>query len=278
MKNLKQIAVYASVAALGAVATLAVKASAALPTENVLTYPGFLENPDGTPVTNPFNVSLALWNDPKQGAGKKLCETTVPEQITPVSGRFQVPLPEDCVGAVKSNGNVWLELQVDGASLGRTPLGAVPYAVTAGSVDSLSDALAKQLVPSGAVMPFDLATCPTGWTPLMPAVGKVIVGAGAALKLGATVGADSVALLEAQMPAHKHTISDPGHAHPPNGATFVIGGGSPAPAMIRADSGSYGVTGTTGSATTGITVDSAGGGKPFDNRQASLALLYCKKD
>lgn len=278
MKNLKQIAVYVSLAALGAGATLAVKARAALPAENVLTYTGFLENPDGTPVTDPFNVSLALWNDPKQGAGKKLCETTMPEEVTPVAGRFQVPLPEDCVGVVRDNGDLWLEVLIDGASLGRTPLGAVPYAVSAGSADALSDALSKQLVPSGAVMPFDLDTCPTGWTPLTPASGKVIVGAGGGLKVGATVGADSVALTEAQMPAHKHTITDPGHAHPPNGATFIIGGGNPAPANIRADSGSYGATGITGPATTGISIDSAGGGKAFDNRQASLALLYCKKD
>jgi microcystin-dependent protein len=112
----------------------------------------------------------------------------------------------------------------------------------------------------------------------MPATGKVIVGAGGALKVGATVGADSLALTEAQLPAHKHTVTDPGHAHPPNGASFIIGGGNPAPANIRADSGSYGATGITGPATTGISIDSTGGGKAFDNRQASLALLCCKKN
>jgi microcystin-dependent protein len=112
----------------------------------------------------------------------------------------------------------------------------------------------------------------------MPATGKVIIGAGGTLKVGATIGADSVTLTEAQMPAHKHTITDPGHAHGPNGASFVIGGGNPSPANIRADSGSYGVTGTTAAATTGISIDSTGGSKAFDNRQASLALLYCKKD
>jgi hypothetical protein len=35
---------------------------------------------------------------------------------------------------------------------------------------------------------------------------------------------------------------------------------------------------TSGSSATGITLQNTGSSMPFDNRQASLALLYCKKN
>jgi hypothetical protein len=86
------------------------------------------------------------------------------------------------------------------------------------------------LVPSGAVMAFDLASCPTGWTAFAAGQDRVIVGAGGSYALNATGGANtatsssdgnhshtaatgSTTLSIAQIPAHAHGVSDPGHTH-----------------------------------------------------------------
>lgn len=277
--GLKQMGAYALLVSIGAAgALLAVKARAALPDQDVLTYTGFLENPDGSPIADAINVRITLWDSAEDSAGTKLCETPAKE-MTPVSGRFQVPLPAACVAAVQSNGNVWIETEVDGASLGRTQIGAVPYAVSAGSADAASGALAQQVVPAGAVMPFDLDQCPAGWMPLTAAAGKVVIGTGPGIKRGMAIGADSVVLNESQIPAHSHGIDDPGHQHTPLGTNFITAGGDGAsPAKVMTGSASFSFTGLTGSSKTGITgTAAAGGGKPFDNRQASVPLLYCKK-
>jgi hypothetical protein len=47
------------------------------------------------------------------------------------SGAFQVVLPAACTTAIHANGDLWVEVFVDGTTLGRTKLGAVPYAVEA---------------------------------------------------------------------------------------------------------------------------------------------------
>ncbi|MBX2996860.1 MAG: hypothetical protein KF681_18720, partial [Bdellovibrionaceae bacterium] len=86
------------------------------------------------------------------------------------------------------------------------------------------------LVPSGAVMAFDLASCPTGWTAYASGQNRVIVGSGGSYALGVTGGANSAttstdgshshsgntgstAISVAQMPSHTHGVNDPGHTH-----------------------------------------------------------------
>lgn len=275
----KQLGVYLGIAALGAAASLlAVRASAAIPDANVLTYTGYLAKPDGTPYAESAAVGVSLWDAAEDGKGNEVC--SVPSAKTPlVAGRFQVSLPDDCTKAVRANGNLWVETSVDGISLGRTSLGAVPYAVSAESADRATGTLAQQVVPAGAVMAFDLDACPAGWTALASAKGRAIVGTTTGLARGALVGNDSLALSTAQIPAHSHKITDPGHAHSPPGTNFIIAGGGNPSVKIATDGGSFNPAATTANATTGITgTDAAGGGEPFDNRQASLALLYCKKN
>ncbi len=68
-------------------------------------------------------------------------------------------------------------------------------------------------VPSGAVMFFDTAVCPTGWTELTEANGRYLVGLPAGGTLGTTVGA---ALTDGENRAvgqHSHAVADPGHTH-----------------------------------------------------------------
>jgi hypothetical protein len=279
LPSLKNLALYAALTAVGAAGTLlAVRARAAIPEMNALTYTGYLESVDGQPYTAKADIRISLWNAAE--AGRRVCEVAAPATV-PVAGRFQVPLPDKCTAQVRGNGNLWIETEVDGESLGRTPVGAVPYAVVAGSADSAAAAtgeLAQQVVPAGAVMAFDLAACPAGWTALETAQGRVIVGVTTGLALGALVGDNARKLTLAQLPAHSHKIDDPGHSHPPAGASF-LGGGSGTAANLSQSGMSFGTNGLTGAAKTGIVATaSEGGGMEFDNRQASLALLYCRKD
>jgi hypothetical protein len=120
-------------------------------------------------------------------------------------------------------------------------------------------------VPSGAVMAFNLASCPTGWTALTGATGRVIVGTGSngtnSYTLGATGGADSRTLTVAQLPPHNHTVTDTY----PGGST----GNGVQPA-------SWPALPANGGATT-QTTSSVGSGAAIDMRPSYIALLYCQK-
>ena len=131
-------------------------------------------------------------------------------------------------------------------------------------------------VPTGFIGMWSgsLATVPTGWGLCDGTSGRpdlrdrFIVGAGSTYAVGATGGANSVSLVEANIPshshtfsgsglasaagAHSHTITDPGHSHNYQSQTtpFIAGTG-----------GSYSLSATTsstGSAITGISINSAG--------------------
>ena len=138
---------------------------AGVPAANALTYTGYLETPEGAPVTAPVNVSIALWS--AASAGTKACEAAA-EMVTPVAGRFQITLPQTCTTAVKAQPDLWLETTVDGAALGRTKLGAVPYALeanhatSADSASASSGALATELTALKA----DVAALKTAQTAL----------------------------------------------------------------------------------------------------------------
>ena len=142
--NFKRVWLIAGGTLLGSLATLlAVRAGAAgIPAAGALTYTGYLESPDGKPVTTAVNVTLNVWDATVKG--NKVCDV-VTENLLPVSGRFQIQLPEECTVAVKAKPDLWVEAVLDGASLGRTKLGAVPYAVEANHATSATaaDAAAK---------------------------------------------------------------------------------------------------------------------------------------
>lgn len=126
----------------------------------------------------------------------------------------------------------------------------------------------QRVIPSGVVVAFEGA-CPTGWTAYANAKDRVLVGAGNQYASGQTGGADWLTLTINQMPSHNHKngISD-------NNSNEIFVYGSTAATPYK-----YGVEGEpnyTGKYQ-GYT-ETVGGDQAFDNRQAYLALNYCKKN
>lgn len=116
--------------ALGASRALA----SGIPATNALTYSGFLEDSAGAPVDGSRSIAVELWD--AASGGSKLCERTS-AATTVTNGRFAVQLPDACTAAVTTYADTWVEVLVAGASLGRTKLGAVPYAVEANGAATL---------------------------------------------------------------------------------------------------------------------------------------------
>jgi hypothetical protein len=221
-------------------------------------------------------VTVNLWPDATT-AGTPLCQT-VASTTSIVGGRFRIALASSCKTAINQNNNAYVEV-IDGAtSLGRTPIGAVPYAVeadhaasadnatTAATAQAAGGTLAQQVVPSGAVMAFNLSACPTGWSALAAAGGRTIIGVNPAggnglstRNLGDTVGEETHTQTISEMPSHTHTLAS---------GDVVSGMGGELP-YISANAAS---------ATFAATSGEAGGGSPFNQMQPSLALLYCQKN
>jgi len=99
---------------------------------------------------------------------------------------------------------------------------------------------------------------------------------GEALALGATGGTSTVALSIDEIPAHSHTITDPGHVHfPVSGSNFYHTGIPRALAAGAIAAFDFGVAqANTGSNVTGITIDNAGGGDQHNNMPPFMAIHY----
>ena len=154
-----------------------------------------------------------------------------------------------------------------------------------------------QGVPTGTIAMYGSSSAPTGWllcdgqstsgyAALAAIVGstvpdlrsRFVVGAGSGYSVGNTGGSSSVTLSTSQIPAHNHGISDPGHDHDTtvDGHHLFDGNGSQ----------SIGYGGPGGypaqefelyNATTGISIQNAGGGGSHENRPPYYALAYIMK-
>lgn len=171
-------------------------------------------------------------------------------------------------------------------------------------------------IPAGVILMWSgsIATIPTGWvlcdgnnsTPDLRNRFIVGAGTGSSYAVGATGGADSITLSTSQIPSHthtfsattgnmsansthSHTISDPGHTH-----SYTRVNNSIIYQFTSESTTAYydTTTATTGSSTTGISVnsastqhthtvsgttDAAGSGGSHENRPPYYALCYIMK-
>lgn len=87
--------------------------------------------------------------------------------------------------------------------------------------------------------------------------------------LAATGGAETHTLITAELPAHSHTLTDPGHYHSPQTGTNFLTTGGTGESTTGGDGGSSLATSTD---TTGITVNNTGSDTAHNNMQPFLVL------
>lgn len=133
-----------------------------IPAMRPLTYSGTLSE-GGAPVTGTRNLRLTIWDDPMSTESSHNRCISVATGAAVNAGRFAVTLDDACTTVVRSTPDLWLEIEVNGTSLGRTKLGAVPFAVEAQRAADLSQAARNSLVPPGTVIAFAGNTAPAGW-------------------------------------------------------------------------------------------------------------------
>ena len=145
--------------------------AAGVPQAAPLTYSGTLTDVAGVPLTGAKNVLLQVYS--VATAGTSLC-ASAPTSVTLVAGTFQVPLGDDCTAVVHANQDLWIDVLIDGASIGRTKVGAVPYAIEADTAQHAAAASAAAGALATTITTLQTAvqtlqttvgtlTCPTGF-------------------------------------------------------------------------------------------------------------------
>src|SRR5579871_585384 len=114
--------------------------------------------------------------------------------------------------------------------------------------------------------------------------GRTVIGAGhgtglTARTLAQTLGEEAHTLTAAEMPAHTHALTDPGHAHtvstPAGGAFGVALNGNQCGVYCGTQQQSMAfAAATAGASTTGITIAQTGGSGAHNTMQPSMVLNY----
>lgn len=159
----------------------------------------------------------------------------------------------------------------------------VPANLAAALQNAISAIVASIVsIPSATRMLFQQTAAPTGWTKdatINDRALRIVSGGvtqGGSVTFSATFGGNAHAtsaytLQIADMPAHAHSITDPGHVHAENiqFATFYQG--------ASASPGAYTAVGgqNTATATTGITATNNQGGGGAHSHNWSSDLMYC---
>jgi microcystin-dependent protein len=124
------------------------------------------------------------------------------------------------------------------------------------------------IVPSNAVIAFNLASCPNGWNEYKKAESRMIIGVGHGKNLSPRHleqqnGKENIILTDDQLPKHRHRNPFPANKH----SKKILG------LQPTQDLGEYGYFNKHKRGT-----DYAGKGKPFKSMPPFIALLYCIKN
>ena len=98
--------------------------------------------------------------------------------------------------------------------------------------------------------------------------GRMFLGANGPYPLGTVGGSATTTQSVSQMPPHQHSIDDPGHDH-----TALVASSTNTAGAVAGT----GVAGSTGSSTTGITINDTGGGAAMTTISPYGACLICIK-
>ncbi|MFH1434117.1 MAG: hypothetical protein ABIJ56_00235 [Pseudomonadota bacterium] len=166
-----------------------------------------------------------------------------------------------------------VSLSVDMTTVQARVTDSCPGSSAIQSIDETGSVTCSGGVPAGAVMFFDLAACPDGWSPLADAEGRYLVGLNAGGTLAGMGGTALGDLEDRPVGRHSHTISDPGHVHAvPRDNDTVPDGGAGATAAEDVNDDPV----NSGSSTTGIAINNAG--TVAGTNAPYLQLLVCRKD
>lgn len=123
--------------------------SLAAPVSTAFTYQGSLSE-NGSPANGATEMSFQLWDTMSGGAQ---VGSTIIETVDVVDGVFSESL-DFGAGSYSVNQALWLEIIVDGQSMGRTPLTASPYSLNTRGIEVDSDGrVALGLVINGQTLP-----------------------------------------------------------------------------------------------------------------------------
>jgi hypothetical protein len=131
-------------------------------------------------------------------------------------------------------------------------------------------------VPSGAVIFFNLATCPSGWTELSSARGRYLVGLPAGGTLAGTAGTALGDLENRPVGQHMHGVNDPGHKHQNNLAVSGPNSNCNGCVHVYQDLGRIQLDDITTTNSAGISINNAG--SVAGTNAPYLQLLVCQKN
>lgn len=251
---------------------------------HLIRYQGQAVDSKGVPLEGPYTLTFRLY-DAETGGTKLWEETQANVPIT--KGHFSILLGQVTPLTTMSWGEpCWLSAQVgtEPELSPRQRITSVPLAMRAEKAEGLINPVttstitddANKLVPSGAVILWTGASCPSGYTRFTALDGKFLV---ADATYNAAAGGSNTKDISHQHSAGSYTAAD--HTH--GAGSYLItntnthGGGCCGGGV---NNGTTPVTGTSGSsgplAVSGTS--GTGGSASLDIRPAFATLLLCQKD
>ncbi|PIQ83298.1 MAG: hypothetical protein COV75_08250 [Candidatus Omnitrophica bacterium CG11_big_fil_rev_8_21_14_0_20_63_9] len=245
---------------------------------NLINYQGQATDTNGVPLEGPYTLTFRLYD--AETAGNEVWEEQqMNVQLT--GGHFSVLLGSKTpMNGLDWSAPCWLSVQVNGESelAPRQRITSVPLAVRAKMAEQLTVPIttsnitddSNRLVPTGAIILWEGASCPTGYTRLSSYDDKFLLASGTA----GTSGGSNTHNHSGSTGSHSLSINEiPSHSHSINRTNNNGGAGSL--------NGCVGAQNFTDS----ISTASAGGGAGHshtigsaDNRPAFKTILMCKKN